>query len=66
MFSDPQIRRATYVAAFVATLDDKSDGSPSLEKSIRVLMLSGYDRQDINNFVAEAHQKQFDMVRKRA
>ena len=65
-FADPQRERETYVAAFVATLNDKSDGNPSLEKSIRVLLAYGYDRQDIDKYVEDAHQKQFDMTRKGA
>lgn len=63
-FADPERRRQTYVAAFIRTLNDKSDGRPSLEKSICVLMRFGYDRTDIDQYVSEAHEKQFDMIRK--
>jgi len=58
--------RETYVAAFVAVLNDRADGSPSLEKSISRLIERGFAKSAINTFVAEAHEKQFDMIRKRA
>lgn len=64
-FTNPDTRRETYVAAFVATLNDKSDGLPSIEKSITRLIAFGFDKADINMYVAEAHEKQFDMTRKR-
>lgn len=65
-FTDPEQERETYVAAFVAVLNDKSDGQPSLTKSILRLMSYGFSKADINRFVAEAHEKQFDMIRKRS
>lgn len=62
-FSTPDARRETYVSAFVMTLDDKSDGLPSLEKSITRLIAYGFDKLDIDLYVDEAHKKQFDMTR---
>lgn len=63
-FTNPEVRRETYVSAFVSTLNDKSDGFPSLEKSIRVLRAYGFACVDIDLYVTEAHEKQFDMSRK--
>lgn len=60
-FSSPDARRETYVSAFVMTLNDKSDGAPSIEKSITHLIAYGFDKADIDLYVDEAHQKQFDM-----
>jgi len=58
--------REQYVAAFVAALNDRSDGMPSIDKSISRLIERGFAKSAINKFVAEAHEKQFDMIRKPA
>lgn len=66
LFTNPEVRRETYVSAFVATLNDKSDGAPSIEKSITRLIAYGYAKADIEMYVMEAHEKQFDMSCKRS
>jgi hypothetical protein len=56
-FNDPEIKRQTYVAAFVVTLIDKWDGDKSVDKAIAILHTAGYNAPSIALYVDEAHTK---------
>lgn len=48
----------------IATLDDKSDGFPSLDKSISVLLQAGYPKTLIAEHVENAHALQYTIATK--